>query len=234
MLVPKNFNPNITHHFYFIRHGIYKGIQYFAPQLQGKMLDFGCGAKPYKSLFKHVSQYIGVDYASEGHAHDNEQIEFFYNGKTLPFENQTFDSVLSTEVFEHIFELDAILQELNRVLKPNATLLATMPFAWNEHEVPIDYARYTSFGITAALQRNGFEVIELKKSGNFVEALFQLFILYVHTHWISKLPAIPFFKGAMRRLICTMLNLKGIIFSAILPKKYDFYLSNIVLAKKIN
>ena len=84
--VPKEFNPSIFHPFFFIRKGLLKGIAQHAEKIQGKLLDFGCGSKPYQSLFQ-VDEYIGVDYENSGHTHINEQIDVFYDGKHLPFEN---------------------------------------------------------------------------------------------------------------------------------------------------
>lgn len=51
----------------------------FAPLLKDELLDFGCGSKPYESLFVNVSKYTGVDIENEAHNHSNEKIDF-YNG----------------------------------------------------------------------------------------------------------------------------------------------------------
>ena len=50
----------------------------------------------------------------------------------------------------------------------------TVPFVWDEHEQPYDYARYSSFGLKHILNENGFEVIEQRKSNNGIEVIFQL------------------------------------------------------------
>ncbi len=52
-------------------------------------MDFGCSSKPYASLFK-VDEYVGVDYDNEGHPHQNEEIDVFYNGKELPSLDEYF------------------------------------------------------------------------------------------------------------------------------------------------
>lgn len=91
-------------------------IKSYSQYLSGKVLDFGCGSKPYKNFFDKCEQYIGCDIEVSGHSHDNENIDFYYNGKTLPFNDQEFDWIFSSEVFEHIFNLEEILSELNRVL----------------------------------------------------------------------------------------------------------------------
>lgn len=45
----------------------------------------------------------------------------------LPFKNNSFDLVISSEVIEHVYDTDYFLKELNRVLKPNGTLVLTTP-----------------------------------------------------------------------------------------------------------
>ena len=62
-------------------------------KLNGVMLDFGCGTKAYEHLFK-VEKYIGVDLEkNDGHNLPPDKIDFFYNGKKLPFKNDNFDSI---------------------------------------------------------------------------------------------------------------------------------------------
>jgi ubiquinone/menaquinone biosynthesis C-methylase UbiE len=91
------------------------------------MMDFGCGTKPYKPIFINATEYIGVDYAGEGHSHENEDIDIYYDGKTIPFEDNTFDSILACEVMEHIFNIEEILKELYRILKPGGKILISIP-----------------------------------------------------------------------------------------------------------
>ena len=116
-MVPLDFNPPVSHPLYFIRKGLYNKINLYSSQLNGRLLDFGCGAKPYASLFRNVTEYIGLDYASEGHSHSNESIDVYYDGKTIPFDDNCFTAIFSSEVFEHVFSLPEILPELNRVLQ---------------------------------------------------------------------------------------------------------------------
>src|SRR5947209_959521 len=124
MKIPADFKPSITQPHYLIRNRLLEAISLIAAQLKGRLMDFGCGQTPYKSLFT-VEEYIGVDYDNPGHSHINESIDVYYDGKTLPFENDYFDSVFSSEVFEHIFNLPDILKELNRVLKNDGLMLIT-------------------------------------------------------------------------------------------------------------
>ncbi len=217
------FNP-----FYTIRKGIYKGVKENASNLTGKLLDFGCGSKPYKDLFD-VEEYIGLDIEESGHNHENEDIDMFYDGKVIPFSDNYFDSVFSSEVFEHVFELENSLKEINRICKPNGYLLLTVPFVMCEHEIPYDYARYTSFGIKHLLQKNEFQIVKQTKTSNYIQTVFQMWNIYVYNN-IIKYKKIRFF---LTPIVLVPVTIFGIVLSLILPRNDDFYLTNIVLAKKV-
>ncbi len=229
--VVTEFNPGISHPFYFIRNGLIKAIKKQSHHLSGRMMDFGCGSKPYRNLF-NVSEYVGVDFHNEGHPHDNEHIDVIYNGNQLPFPDSHFDSVLSSEVFEHIFNLPDILQELHRVMKPAGKLLITCPFVWNEHEVPHDYARYTKFALYDMMEKNGFRVLEFDKSGNFITTTFQIWILYWYTilNKAAKknLPA----RWFLKYFLVFPLNISGLVTNFIFPDNKSLYLNNVLLAEK--
>ncbi len=107
----------VTNPFFFMRYNLFKSIKHFVPQMKGKLLDFGCGRKPYAQLFTNCSEYVGCDIEVSGHDHENEDIDVFYDGEHLPFNGDVFDCIFSSECFEHIFNLEPIIQELNRVLK---------------------------------------------------------------------------------------------------------------------
>jgi ubiquinone/menaquinone biosynthesis C-methylase UbiE len=50
-----------------------------------------------------------------------------FNGKTIPFPEDTFDLVYSFQVIEHVQEDEHFLKEAKRVLRPGGTLLITTP-----------------------------------------------------------------------------------------------------------
>lgn len=235
--VPEEFNPGISHEYYFIRQVLLKGISSNCNLLSGKLMDFGCGSKPYKSLFTNITDYIGVDYNGEGHPHDHETIDVFYDGKTIPFADSSFDSVLCSEVFEHLFEINAILDELNRVMKVGAKMLITCPFSWNLHESPIDYARYTPFALTHLLEKHGFKVIKQEKGGTFVQTLFQMITVYMlgsifgeyNGKYYKKRP----FFSILKNPWIVLHNMAGLFYNWLLPKRQDYYLINVFLVEKV-
>ena len=214
--------------FFFIRYALFKNIRRYIPRLEGKLLDFGCGRKPYENLFS-VTEYVGADMVETGHDHKNSKIDVYYDGKRLPFNDSVFDSLFCSEVLEHIFNPDEILPELNRVLKPGAKALITVPFSWNEHEMPYDYARYSSEGIKFLLEKNGFKIIEVTKSGNFARVNFQLWALYFFELFRKWGRA-----GYLLSLFFIVpINITGTILLVLFPRNESMYFTNIVLAEKI-
>jgi SAM-dependent methyltransferase len=231
MEVARNFNPGLAHRFYFIRKGLYSAIKNHSASLKGKLLDFGCGAKPYLSLFA-VDEYIGLDFDNPAHDHRNEQIDIIYDGKNIPFPDNHFDSILCSEVVEHLFDLPHTLNEMHRVLKKGGKMLVTCPFVWNEHELPYDYARYTQFALKDIFEKKGFSVLLAEKKGNFVETTTQLRVLYFIGYaerFFSRFSRIGylFFNS-----LIFLKNGWGKLKSAVLPARYDLYLSNIFLVEK--
>lgn len=218
------FNP-----FFIIRRGLYIHIDMLKDCLDGRLLDFGCGSKPYKTLLQ-VSEYIGVDIETSGHDHSKEQIDVYYNGKDLPFEDESFDSIFSSEVFEHLFNLPEILDELHRVLKTGGNMLITVPFVWDEHEIPYDYARYTSFGMQHLLENHGFQIIHSRKTTNYVATIFQMWAAYIYQHIFPKSKVL---RIALTPLFITPITVLGLLVSWVLPKNYNFYHNNVLVVQKV-
>ncbi len=228
--VSYQFKPDLLNPAYFIRKGLYKAMLDFCGELHGRLMDFGCGSKPYKNLFS-VDEYIGVDFENEGHAHEQEQIDVFYDGKKLPFEDETFDSVLCSEVFEHVFNLEEVLTEITRVMKKDGLILITCPFVWNEHEVPNDFARYTRFALQDILSRHGFEIVRYAKSGHFVSTVVQLWVLYFNILLYKRTQRYFPLRWIYKFFFVLVPNIIGYFLVVLLPKNDSLYMNNIVLAK---
>ncbi len=101
--------------FFFARHELMKNIRKSSTLLNGKLLDVGCGRKPYKRMMVNVTEYIGMDIENPGHDHSEEDIDVFYDGNKFPFPDQSFDSVLTNQVFEHVFNPAEFMSEIRRV-----------------------------------------------------------------------------------------------------------------------
>ena len=123
------------------------------------------------------------------------------------------------------------MNELSRVLKKGGVILITCPFAWNLHEIPNDYARYTPFALIDIFQKNGFEVLKVEKIGNYITTIGQLKIVYFTNYILPKLGILN--NKYFASFIILSYNIKIKIKSIILPNKSDFYLNNLIVAKKI-
>jgi SAM-dependent methyltransferase len=222
----------VVNPFYIIRDGLFKVILKIAPRIKGNVLDFGCGSKPYKSLFGNASSYVGVDIEVSGHNHQlqDSKVDIFYDGKILPFPSDHFDAVVTFETLEHVFNLAEVLLEIRRVMKPNGLFLLSIPFAWDEHEVPFDFARYTSYGISDLLKKSGLEVVELNKTTTCVQAIFQVFIAYLFQY---VLPRGRILNWISQIFVIFPLNLASLLANAILPKNNSYFSNLVVLARKI-
>lgn len=213
--------------FFISRKNLLKAMKHFSQRLHGKTLDIGCGTKPYQQYFTNT-EYIGLEIEIQTNRQEK-KADFYYDGKTFPFPDGTFDSALSNQVLEHVFTPNDFLKEVNRVMKREGILLLSVPFVWDEHEQPYDYARYSSFGLEHILKQNGFEILEQKKLGTPVETIFQLINAYLYK--VTK--KIPIIKQTTTFFIMSFFTIAGLIASKILPANEDLYLDNIILLKKV-
>jgi SAM-dependent methyltransferase len=213
--------------FYFARLELYRSIRSFAPSVKGKILDVGCGSKPYKHLFQS-EEYIGME-IDIPEARTAECADVFYDGITMPFPDSNFDSVFCSQVFEHVFDPDRFLSEINRVLKNGGTFLLTVPFIWDEHEQPRDYGRYTSFGILHVLSKYNFTILQSKKTVNDIRLLFQLLNEYLYKAIPKKRPYLFY---CIIFILSAIINIIGIITYKLFPINDDLFLDNVVLCQK--
>lgn len=214
--------------FYIARKALLGSIKELGDNISGKTLDVGCGTKPYEKYFKS-SEYIGLEIETTVHR-EVSKADFFYDGTKFPFNNNEFDSIVTNQVFEHVFNPDSFLNEINRVLKKNGILLLTVPFVWDEHEQPYDFARYSSFGIKSVLEKNGFEIIAQRKTVTNFGVIIQLINGYIYKMTVRN----SLIRQIVTVLVMFPLSILGIILSKILPSNKDLYLDNIILAKKVN
>lgn len=229
----QRFFPNwfsiIINPFYFCRKNLLKQLANYSPLLNGRLLDFGCGSKPYKKLFCNVDEYVGVDIENEGHNHETEDVDFYYDGMTLPFKEAEFDAVLCSEVLEHVPDIDFTMGELNRVLVQGGKLLITVPFVWPEHELPYDFRRFTVNGLSQMVEKHGFKIQQVATSGSFFETITQMWMMYLHNALYTKNRYLNILINA---IFIFPFCLFGLLFSAILPAVKGLYLNVSLLAEK--
>lgn len=141
----------------------------------GPLLDVGCGTMPYRALFSCSQPYEGMEIDQERNR-ANPRVTHFYAGDTFPLADESYAAILCSQVLEHSFTPERLLDECHRVLRPGGALVLTIPFLWPEHEQPWDSQRFTRFGLQRRLEASGFSVQLMLKLNPGLSALLQLAI----------------------------------------------------------
>lgn len=115
-----------------------------------RVLDVGCGAKPYEPLFSpRAASYVGVDPV------DNPRAELKGSVEALPVDDASFDVVLCNQVLEHCDDPSKAVSELRRVAAPGGRVLASTHGVMPYHPSPTDYWRWTHAGLEKLFRENG-------------------------------------------------------------------------------
>jgi SAM-dependent methyltransferase len=137
-----------------------------------RVADVGAGRAPYRELFGHVD-YVTIDWANSLHA---DAFDVVAPAHDIPEPDASFDAVLCTQVLEHVPDPAAVLAELHRLLRPGGTLYLSVPFAWEQHELPYDFFRYTQPVLERLLASAGFSSVVVVPRGDTFSTLAQLLL----------------------------------------------------------
>jgi len=139
------------------------------------LLDLGCGGVPFYAVYReYVSEIVCVDWSNSLHGNDHLDAQCDLT-KDLPFADASFDSILLSDVLEHIPTPERLWREMARLLKPGGKLLLNVPFVYPLHEEPYDYYRYTKYAVRRFAEITGFDVILIKELGGAPEIVVDIF-----------------------------------------------------------
>jgi len=199
-----------------------KEIQSASGFVRGRVLDIGCGEKPYEPLFRgRYSAYIGIDLETVNRS----RADVFGDSLHLPFKSSTFDTVFSTQVLEHVRDPFAMLREIGAVLAPDGVLILTAPQAWPLHEEPFDFFRYTRYGLEELLRTAGLRTVRITERMGGAATLGELFCVMLWSKHTS---------GLMRRLLKPIFFIVQVI-AAVADRLYrypELTLGYLVVARK--
>ena len=150
---------------------------------RGRLLDVGCGNRPYQPWLPDVAEYIGIDL---NHQTGNPTLSALAHA--LPFTANSFDTVFSTQTLEHVESPHLAVAEMARVLRPEGYLILTVPQTWRLHEQPYDFYRYTRFGIQHLLEQSGLRVVNIKAEGGVWATVGQIVNNAIHQRLRPHLP----------------------------------------------
>jgi SAM-dependent methyltransferase len=131
----------------------------------GSLLDAGCGKVPLYEVYRDlVSEIVCLDWENTLHPNPHLDLQTDLN-KEIPLPDEQFDTVIATDVLEHLTEPSLFWAEVTRVLRPSGKVIVGVPFLYWLHEQPHDHYRYTRYRLSAFCEENGLSVVYLEEYG---------------------------------------------------------------------
>lgn len=107
-----------------------------------KILDLGCGPRDQSIPVNHLNhQYVGVDFT-------NPAADFLADAHSIPFQDNSFDCVLSYAVLEHLHDPYIAIREIHRVLKPDGIYVGSVSQGEPYHQ---SYFHMTPWGFLSLI-----------------------------------------------------------------------------------
>jgi SAM-dependent methyltransferase len=138
---------------------------------KGRLLDLGCGNIPLYAAYRHlVSECTCVDWGNTAHKNVHLDLECDLS-QPLPFADGQFDSIILSDVLEHVPTPEALWREMTRTLAPGGKIILNVPFLYWLHEEPYDFYRYTEFALRRFVEISGLTLVVLRPIGGAPEVL---------------------------------------------------------------
>jgi ubiquinone/menaquinone biosynthesis C-methylase UbiE len=146
------------------------------------ILDAGAGECRYKKYCNHL-KYQSQDFCQYNVNDDHNiikirkwdvQVDIVSDISKIPLPNRSQDTILCTEVFEHIVNPNETVKEFSRLLVKGGNLILTLPFNSLVHMPPYYYySGFSSYWLEKVLSESGFRILELTQSGTYYDYLLQ-------------------------------------------------------------
>ena len=144
---------------------------YLRQYARGRLIDLGCGTVPlYAAYEPFITENVCVDWGGTTHSSLYVDQECDLAGD-LPFANCDFDTIILSDVLEHIPQPEGLWREMARILAPGGRVLLSVPFLYWVHEAPHDYYRYTEFALRRFAHQVGLKILVLRPLGGAPEVL---------------------------------------------------------------
>ncbi len=174
-------------------------INLIKPNKNDKILDVGCGVGYFSKLLTNYGAEVwGTDINPDSVKICKQTIgpNFFVgNASKLEFEDNSFDKILCSEVLEHLKDDKGAVREMFRVLKPNGTIVITVPctkgvfgsriknIMHDHHDGPEKHERegYNKLEIIDLVNKSGFLVKNVTYAMLFFVEIFMGFTKIVYS-----------------------------------------------------
>lgn len=153
---------DVSHQHYLHLRSLFADLAQASRHAHGRLLDIGCGNKPYEGMFKdHITEHVGCDVVQS----DQNKVDIVCPATAIPLPDESFDTVLCTQVIEHVADHQSMLAEAFRLLRKGGTLILSGPMYWPLHEEPHDFFRFTKYGLQYLLEKTGFQISYIECNG---------------------------------------------------------------------
>ena len=160
---------------YYLRQVLKKMIpKYFTG---GVLIDIGAGRMKYKPLLKGIpASYIAVDNGSSPYqfsrkADKSPNLHVLADAHALPFQNESADAIICTQVIEHVARPWQIFSEISRILKPGSIAMVSSAWLFAYHPEPRDYFRYSRHAYASFAQEYKLTLCETIPLGGLCSAI---------------------------------------------------------------
>ncbi len=170
-----------------------------AHRTEKKTLDIGSGHGPYAGYFPNrmsvdIEPGPGVDFVAD--AHDLSR-----------FGDESFESILATEVLEHLYAPQQAIDEMYRVLGPGGSVILTTRFIFPLHNIPGDYWRFTRYGLAHLFRHfKDVEIIEETRTLEAVAVIFERLAFQTDTLWFKPFGLCWLILSKLTLLFCFLIT----------------------------
>ncbi len=131
------------------------------------ILDAGAGERQYKKYFTHT-KYESTDFSDTFYPGSTNKHTFLCDLEKIPRKNNYYDTILCTQVLEHVPNPEKVLKEFHRILKSGGKLFLTAPQSWGIHgKEPYHYFNFTKYGLEVLFKKTEFRIHFIKPRGGF-------------------------------------------------------------------
>lgn len=146
-------------------------IQSASSNFTGRVLDYGCGKQPYRSIVEAAGgEYVPYDRVKLPGSVATTDVGPDYpliRGPAARGDGRAeWDAILCTQVLQYVPDPKYLVESFREALRLGGALVMTYPTTWPEIE-PADLRRFTTSGIRRMLEEAGYMILRLERRGEF-------------------------------------------------------------------
>ncbi len=177
--------------------------KFLGKYVKGNLLDLGCGHVPLFDSYKDLAASITcIDWDNSEHKNPHLDVVADLN-EPIPLDDNLFDTVILSDVLEHIRRPEELLNEVNRVMTKDGILFLNVPFMYWLHEEPYDYYRYTRHALDSMLEEAGFKINFIESMGGVPEVATDIYVKTIKNVPLIGIPLAKFAQWWVSLLLRT-------------------------------